>query len=76
MNPRGSCAVTEVQVKVSCCDVGFDWITNDNLENFARWRWSGRCNVRMSVGVVGRSEFVGDGIFKYVFGNAATPWRW
>ena len=32
MNARGSCAVMEVQVEVSCCDVGFDWITNGNLE--------------------------------------------
>ena len=63
MNARGSCAVREVQVQVSCCDVGFHWITNGNLENF------------MSVGVVCRCELVIDGIVKHIFDYATSTQR-
>ena len=44
-----------------------------DLKYSAGQGWGRGWGVRVSVSVVGRGEFVGDGVFKYVFGDAATP---
>ena len=52
--------------------VDLPWVADGNLEDIAG---KGRCRCRgisMSVSVVGGSELAGDGIFEYVFGDAAN----
>ena len=59
---------------IGCVD--YPWVSDGNLEDFAG---RGRCRCGsegMSVCVVGRCEFANDGVFEYVFDNAATPQRW
>ena len=73
MNTCGVCDVEVDGIGSVKGGLGFTRVSDGNLENFAGQRRCGCWGVRMSVSVVGRSEFVGDGIFKYVFGNAATP---
>ena len=73
MNTRGVCDVGVDGVGSVTGGLGFTRMSDGNLEDFASQRRRGYWGVRMSVGVVGRSEFVGDGVSKYVFGDAATP---
>ena len=51
-------------------------VCNVELEDPTRGRRCGGGEVGMSVCVVGRCEFASDGVFDYVFDNAATPQRW
>ena len=73
MDACGSSGVGVDRIKAATGDVGFARMTNSDLKDFTGQGWCGCWGVRMSVSVVGRGEFVGDGVFKNVFGNAATP---